>query len=364
MKEPRSKRTKIAVVVESSASSSGVAASFSASATAAASAAAVSAAVHSIAASSAAAAASPPRRKRAAVKVSYDDEASDRGGASGSAAPAFMNRELFAAGSPRIDAPAQIAPGSPPRGYGTPIEPHPGWRAHLRGIQLMRTAGGAPVDSMGCERTSDADAPPAVRRFQTLVSLMLSSQTKDEVNYAAMLRLRAQVPGGLTAANVAAAPLSLLEKLIHPVSFFRNKARFIQAAGAACEAECGGDIPDSVPGLCALAGVGPKMAFICMDAAWGVCVGIGVDTHVHRIANRLAWVKTTDPKATQVHLQSWLPRSEWGALNVLLVGFGQTICTPVGPKCAGCGIKELCPTASGVAASSRAAAGSAGAALK
>jgi endonuclease-3 len=351
VKEPRPKRTRKAVV-ESSATAADAPTSAATTDSAATSAAAAGSAAASAAAasSSAAAAASPPRRKRAAVKVSYDEEAS------GSAAPAFMNRDLFAAGSPRIDAPAQIAPGSPPRGYGTPIEPHPGWRAQLQGIQLMRTVGGAPVDSMGCERTSDADAPPAVRRFQTLVSLMLSSQTKDEVNYAAMLRLRAQVPGGLTAANVAAAPLSLLETLIHPVSFFRNKARFIQAAGAACAAERGGDIPDSVPGLCALAGVGPKMAFICMDAAWGVCVGIGVDTHVHRIANRLAWVKTTDPKATQVHLQSWLPRSEWGALNVLLVGFGQTICTPVGPKCAGCGIRELCPTASGVAASRRAAA--------
>jgi endonuclease-3 len=208
---------------------------------------------------------------------------------------------------------------------------------------------------MGCERTSDASAPAPVRRFQTLVSLMLSSQTKDEVNFAAMERLRARVPGGLVPAAVAAAPLALLEEIIYPVSFYRNKAKFVAAAGAACAA-AGGDIPDSVAGLCALKGVGPKMAFICMDAAWGRNVGIGVDTHVHRIANRLRWVATARPEATQAHLQTWLPRSEWGALNVLLVGYGQTVCKPVAPACAACVLRELCPEASGLAASLRAVA--------
>jgi hypothetical protein len=137
-------------------------------------------------------------------------------------------------------------------------------------------------------------------------------------------------------------------------SFATASSRFV-AAGAVCAA-AGGDIPDSVAGLCALKGVGPKMAFICMDAAWGRNVGIGVDTHVHRIANRLRWVATARPEATQAHLQTWLPRSEWGALNVLLVGYGQTVCKPVAPACAACVLRELCPEASGLAASLRAVA--------
>ena len=261
-------------------------------------------------------------------------------------APGYASRFLFASG-PRVDGAAVAQPGSPARGWGIPIVPNAAWSNHLRLIKEMRSAGGAPVDSMGCERTSDPSAPPAVRRFQTLVSLMLSSQTKDAVNYSACLRLRDQIPGGLTAAAVAAAPLSLLEELIYPVSFFRNKAKFVKAAGAFCAEKLDGDIPDSVEALCKLAGVGPKMAFIAMDAAWGMCVGIGVDIHVHRITNRLRWVNTTDPKATQMHLQSWLPREEWGPLNVLLVGFGQTICTPTAPKCSECKAQSICPVGRG-----------------
>lgn len=263
------------------------------------------------------------------------------------------SRDFFAAGS-RVDEAPQEAPGSPTKER--PIEPHPAWTSHLALIKAARAAGGAPVDSMGCERTSDPSAPPFVRRFQTLVSLMLSSQTKDEANAAAMIRLREGIPGGLTAATVSATSIEKLEQLIYPVSFYRNKAKFVHAASVTCAADFGGDIPGSVGALCELKGVGPKMAFICMDAAWGKNVGIGVDTHVHRIANRLRWVKTTRPEVTQVHLQSWLPRNEWGALNVLLVGFGQTVCKPVGPVCGDCKLREICPEASGLSASLRAAA--------
>jgi endonuclease-3 len=292
---------------------------------------------------------SPPRRARGSSSAA---SASTGAGAGAGAGAAFDSRALFASSS-RVDAPAEAQPGSPSRGWGKPITPHVGWSQHLRLIKENRKSGGAPVDSMGCERTSDPLATPADRRFQTLVSLMLSSQTKDEVNFAACVRLRERLTGGLTAASAASADLSLLEELIYPVSFFRNKARFVKAAGVFCTEKLNGDIPDTVAGLCELSGVGPKMAFIAMDAAWGKCVGIGVDTHVHRISNRLRWCDTTDPKATQMHLQSWLPREEWGALNVLLVGFGQTVCTPVAPKCVGCSVRSLCPTGGGVAASIR-----------
>ena len=245
----------------------------------------------------------------------------------------------------------EVDPTSPARGFGKPIEPHLGWAKQLENIKLMRASGGAPVDTMGCERCADPDALPEVQRFQTLVSLMLSSQTKDEITYAACKRLLGGVKGGFTAAGVAATPIPELETLIFPVGFYRNKAKFIQAAGKDCVEKYGGDIPRSVEELCKLKGVGPKMAFITMSSAWGRNVGIGVDTHVHRISNRLGWVATDSPQATQAHLQSWLPRVEWEPLNLLLVGFGQTVCTPLNPKCGECKVRQFCPVGVGKAKS-------------
>lgn len=169
----------------------------------------------------------------------------------------------------------------------------------------MRAAGGAPVDTMGCERCADPSAPPATRRFQTLVSLMLSSQTKDAITYGACQRLLG-LPGGFTAANIAATAPAVLEPIIHPVGFYRQKSKFLQAAAEVCARDYKGDIPDTIAGLVQLKGVGPKMAFLAMQCAWDKSVGVGVDTHVHRISNRLRWVKTETPEATRVHLQSWV----------------------------------------------------------
>lgn len=87
------------------------------------------------------------------------------------------------------------------------------------------------------------------------------------------------------------------------------------------------------------------MAHICMATAWQEITGIGVDTHVHRIANRLAWLKkpTKEPEQTRIQLESWLPRPLWAEVNHLLVGFGQTICTPVRPNCSECLNNNICP---------------------
>ena len=96
-----------------------------------------------------------------------------------------------------------------------------------------------------------------------------------------------------------------------------------------------------------LPGVGPKMAYLCMSAAWGRTEGIGVDVHVHRITNLWGWHKTGGPEETRKTLQAWLPRERWHEINHLLVGFGQTICLPVGRKCGECVLSErgLCPSA-------------------
>ncbi len=94
-------------------------------------------------------------------------------------------------------------------------------------------------------------------------------------------------------------------------------------------------------------GVGPKMAYLAMELAWKETVGIGVDTHVHRISNRLGWVQrpTKEPENTRLQVESWLPKNLWAETNLLLVGFGQTICTPVNPKCGKCLNLQICPYA-------------------
>ncbi|XP_014377033.1 endonuclease III-like protein 1, partial [Alligator sinensis] len=183
-----------------------------------------------------------------------------------------------------------------------------------------------------------------VRRYQVLLSLMLSSQTKDEVTSAAMLRLRER---GLTVDNVLQTDDAALGRLIYPVGFWRNKVKYIKQTTAILKEQYGSDIPRTVKELVKLPGVGPKMAHLAMNIAWNDVSGIGVDTHVHRIANRLKWVKkeTKTPEETRVALEDWLPRDLWSEINWLLVGFGQQTCLPVGPRCADCLNQALCPAA-------------------
>lgn len=216
------------------------------------------------------------------------------------------------------------------------------WQQQLDNIREMRRNRDAAVDHRGCERTADEAAPPDVRRYQILVSLMLSSQTKDQVTYEAMRRLK---ENDLTVQNVLKMSEDKIGALIKPVGFWKKKAGYIKKATEICHEQYADDIPPTVEELIKLPGVGPKMAYITMNVAWNKLCGIGVDTHVHRISNRLGWVKktTTIPEQTRVALESWLPREEWNDVNVLLVGFGQQICLPVKPLCDQCLNADICP---------------------
>lgn len=218
------------------------------------------------------------------------------------------------------------------------------WRQQLANIRSMRSGKDAPVDQLGVEHCHDLNVPPEVRRYQVLLSLMLSSQTKDQVTAAAMQRLRAR---GLTVARIQQTDEHTLGALIYPVGFWRSKAKYIKQTTCILQQRYNGDIPASVAELVALPGVGPKMAHLAMAVAWGTVSGIAVDTHVHRIANRLGWTKkpTKSPEATQTALEEWLPRELWGELNGLLVGFGQQMCLPVRPRCQACLNQALCPSA-------------------
>uniref|UniRef100_T1JNU5 Endonuclease III homolog n=1 Tax=Strigamia maritima TaxID=126957 RepID=T1JNU5_STRMM len=217
------------------------------------------------------------------------------------------------------------------------------WRETLANIEKMREKRDAPVDSMGCHKCSDETLEPEVYRWQILVSLMLSSQTKDQMTHAAMARLR---EFGLTVDHVANTENSILEKLIYPVGFYKRKAEYLKKTARILRDDYDGDIAPTVESLCKLPGVGPKMAHLCMQVAWGQVTGIGVDTHVHRIVNRLKWVRkpTKTPDATRIALQDWLPQELWRSINISLVGFGQQTCLPVNPKCQVCLNKNICPS--------------------
>lgn len=218
------------------------------------------------------------------------------------------------------------------------------WKRILENIQEMRKHKTAPVDEMGCHKCADPDANDSTYRYQCLIALMLSSQTKDQITHAAMKRL---VTYGCIPSNIMATPNDVLVKLIQPVGFANRKADYLKRTSTILLDKYNGDIPKTIKELCDLPGVGPKMAHICMQIAWGEVSGIGVDTHVHRICNRLNWVKkpTKTPEETRREVEEWLPKEFWNEINHLLVGFGQEICLPRFPKCKDCLNKDICPFA-------------------
>ncbi|KAI9069485.1 DNA glycosylase [Trametes sanguinea] len=235
-----------------------------------------------------------------------------------------------------------------PMALETPHPEPPHWREAYDAIKRMRSRIVAPVDTMGCDQAQLKETDPKNQRFSTLVSLMLSSQTKDEVTDAAVAKLREAVGGSLSVDAILQADESAISEAICKVGFWRRKTQYIRQAAQKLRDEFGGDIPKTVDELCSLPGVGPKMAFLALQVAWKLNAGIGVDVHVHRITNRLGWHKppTKTPEETRLNLQSWLPLELHPEINHLLVGFGQTICTPVAPKCDQCELSDgLCPSA-------------------
>ncbi|KAL8924038.1 MAG: hypothetical protein Q9172_002867 [Xanthocarpia lactea] len=229
------------------------------------------------------------------------------------------------------------------------IHPPANWEEIYGLVQEMRKKILAPVDTMGCESLAENHRSPRDKRFQTLIALMLSSQTKDTTTAIAMKRLQTELPSPhhFSLEGILAVPADTLNNLIYAVGFHNNKTRYIKATALLLQSNFNSDIPDTIEGLISLPGVGPKMAYLCMSAAWGRDEGIGVDVHVHRITNLWGWQKTNQPEETRAALEAWLPRDKWHEINHLLVGFGQTICLPVGRKCGECTLstKGLCPGA-------------------
>ncbi len=175
--------------------------------------------------------------------------------------------------------------------------------------------------------------------FAILVFTVLSARTRDETTMKAGRKLlaRAPTPQGLSRLTAAQ-----IQKLVYPVGFYKTKARHLHALAHKLISEFGGRVPSSFESLTSLPGVGRKTANIVLASAFGKHT-IGVDTHVHRISNRLGLVKTKSPEKTNDILDKIIPNRYKKKLNISMVAFGQTVCTPLHPKCSECPLSKDCP---------------------
>jgi len=176
--------------------------------------------------------------------------------------------------------------------------------------------------------------------FQVLIATMLSAQTRDPVTHAASTRL---FRIARTPRSMAKLPVKTIERLIYPVSFYRHKAVHVKRACELIMSRYGGRVPDTMDALLTLPGVGRKTANLVLILAHSSQENICVDTHVHRIANRLGWVTTRTPEQTEQALYRAARRRWWPIINLYLVTWGQNVCRPVYPLCPQCVLVDVCP---------------------
>lgn len=196
------------------------------------------------------------------------------------------------------------------------------------------------------EKSLEQRIPPAMVKigqkadpFRILVGCLISARTRDEVTEAACNRLfqRIKDPQGL----LGLTPRQL-EKEIYPVAFYRNKGKALKSLSSDLIERFDGQVPETLEELLTLQGVGRKTANLTLILAFDG-MGICVDTHVHRIANRWGYVETTTPDQTEAALREKLPKKYWKRINEWLVGFGQTVCKPLSPLCSQCPVDKHCP---------------------
>lgn len=225
------------------------------------------------------------------------------------------------------------------------------WHLIYNEIIRMRALITTPVDTMGCELMPNTVTPglrhsdPKAYRFQLLISLMLLSQTKDETTFAAIRTLNEHFSGkgfpGLCLEAILGATEAEIDGCICKVGFHRRKAMYIKKSIVILNEEHAGDIPKTIEEIVKLPGVGPKMGHLLLQSGWGINSGIGVDVHLHRLAQMWGWVKKSeDPEKTRKELELWLPREHWADVNPLLVGFGQVVCVPKASNCDICTISK------------------------
>jgi endonuclease-3 len=193
------------------------------------------------------------------------------------------------------------------------------------------------MDMPAVEKISEAQAEDP---FHILIATLLSARTQDATTHAASTRLfrRARTPR-----SMARLAVEEIERLIYPVSFYRNKARHVKACCEMLVTDFGGRVPPSMDELVRLPGVGRKTANLVLILGFGSQRNICVDTHVHRICNRLGWVCTRQPDETERALYASTAPRWWPYINLYLVTWGQNVCRPVYPRCGDCVIAAHCP---------------------
>lgn len=199
---------------------------------------------------------------------------------------------------------------------------------------LEREIGGLELPAV--EKISESQKKDA---FQILISALLSARTQDATTLAASTRLFAKAP---TAVALARLRVPQIEKLIYPVGFYRNKAVFVKDVAKAILEKFGGEVPRTLEELVTLPGVGRKTANLVMILAFKSHNNICVDIHVHRISNRLGWVRTRTPEETEQALYQTLDQRWWPLVNQYLVTWGQNQCRPVYPRCESCVLVKMC----------------------
>lgn len=175
--------------------------------------------------------------------------------------------------------------------------------------------------------------------FQILISTIISLRTRDPVTFASSERLFSRASNPLSISKLESSEIA---QLIYPAGFYNRKAENIKHIANILLEKHEGIVPRNIDELLSFPGVGRKTANLTLGLGYGI-PALCVDTHVHRIPNRMGWVKTTTPEKTEFALVKILPEKYWIEINELLVAFGQTICTPVSPKCSECPFKNDCP---------------------
>ena len=205
--------------------------------------------------------------------------------------------------------------------------------------KVMRTLGRA-ITGLELPAVEKISNDQAEDPFQILIATLLSARTQDATTHAASTRLFAVAR---TPRAMAKLPVPQIEKLIYPVSFYRNKAEHVRACCQMLVDRFGGQVPRTLEELVTLPGVGRKTANLVLILAFKSEQNICVDTHVHRISNRLGWVATTLPDETEQALYRVTDRRWWPYINLYLVTWGQNVCRPVYPRCGDCAIADSCP---------------------
>lgn len=174
--------------------------------------------------------------------------------------------------------------------------------------------------------------------FKVLISCLLSLRTQDKNTEKASKKLFAVAD---TPKKISKIPLKKLEKLIYSSGHYKKKAKTLQHVSNELIKRFKGKVPDKKEELLSIKGIGPKTANIVLAFAFGK-PALPIDTHCHRIPNRLGWLKTKTPEKTEKELEKILAKKYWKEFNAIFVQFGQTICQPISPLCSKCPIKKYC----------------------